>query len=179
MGKKAKKTTQEQQDKAITLKLSRAQVTWFVAIALMAFIWFIFPGYGRHGYYFFDWLNSSSAQTTEYEDDYVDGQTYGLENIELVSNWTLEDYEAIDIATVTYDSDYEIEDYYGGGSFEELEEKVGRPSATYRDDSGDFETITATWDYDSDTDYISIDVIYLADNDMIIDKHIYGSTYDW
>lgn len=173
MRKKNKGYSSQQENRAFSFKPSRAQIAWFIVIVLLVFI---FPGYGRHKFSIFNWFGRSSAQTTEVE--YDSDNTYGLDNIELVGNWTREDYQNLGVATVKYDSDYEVEDYYGGDSFADLEKKVGRPSSVYRNDDGDFETITATWNYDSDTDYISIDIIYLEESNMIIDKYIYGSQND-
>lgn len=171
-----KKTVHNQQDSTEPaaekhfLPLSKEQIGWFTALIVLAFIWLVYPGYGQT-FNIFQLFRSESSEV------YVDDGRFARENIDLVGNWTLDIYDSLEIATVNYDNDYEVESYHGGADYFELVEQVGRPSSTYRDDWTGFETINATWDYNGNNEYISIDITYLEENGMIIDKYIYGSQY--
>ncbi|WP_265459331.1 hypothetical protein [Enterococcus sp. HY326] len=177
MKKEKKREPQEELPDKHFLPLNKAQVGWLVALVLLTFVWLIYPGYGWNHNVFTALAGDSGyySDDYDYDEDYdYDYEAFALENIDSVGNWTREIYDGVEIATTRYDEDYEVESYYGGDDFETLEEQVGRPRSTYRDDWTGFDTITATWEYSSGNEYISIDITYLEEDGMIISKDIFG-----
>lgn len=158
-------------DRKRFLPLSKAQVGWFTALFLIGFIWFVYPGYGWN-FNIFHFASGSESEVYAVNDSY--DETYALDNISLVGNWTKEAYESLEVATVNYDIDYVVEDYEGGDTYSDLVEEVGRPQSTYRNELEDFDTVDATWEYSEDNSYISVDITYLAEDGRIISKAIYG-----
>lgn len=158
--------------------LTSQQVRWFVALGLLAFLWYVAPGYGR-SFNFFNVFHGGETSYAYEEDDYddYDYENDGLENIDLVGNWTEDIYESIETATEAWDEDYSEVEYLDGDDYQDLVKEVGRPESIYRFDDGyGNDQATASWSAHSEEDdtYVTVDVTYLEDNDMIIEKYCYS-----
>lgn len=159
--------------------LTNQQVRWFIALGILGFLWYIAPGYGRQ-LNFFNMFDGNSGYAYEEYDDYDEDdynyESYAIENIHLIDNWTEDIYRSIEIATEAWDEDYSEVEYLDGDNYDDLVSEVGRPESTYRYDDGyGNKKITATWSVYTDNDeYVSVDVTYLADSKMITDKYCFG-----
>lgn len=106
----------------------------------------------------------------------------GIENSaakeEFPGDWTQDIYDSVKVATKIYDADNEKYSFENGSSYEELEKLVGKPDTVTsweKEDYGMPPRSMATWNKDSNGDYLShsVTVTYEKPTGMITDKSHY------
>lgn len=130
-------------------------------------------------------LQKTSSSLPEVEQKQNQEQAYAEKNISIIPGWTIEKYNAIQLAAFQKHKNDNLGDYVNGTKMADLEKEIGTPPTSLVEYTQYYPAGTAVegkaiWSSgESLTDgSVSISVIYDKDSDQILHKGFSGQIYD-